>query len=64
MAAGLLTPAIRQKLIEYKEKYGVDFMLAIANAPDDDEAARIAVIEKQIQAGEPQRIPKELKGFY
>lgn len=64
MAAGIFTPAIDRKLKEYKAKYGTDFMLEIANVPEDDEAARIAAIDKQIRAGVPQRKPDELQGFY
>ncbi len=64
MAAGIMTPAIERKLKEYKAKYGTDFMLEIAEAPANDETARIAAIDRQIKAGVAQRVPEELSGFY
>lgn len=63
MAAGLMTPAIEQKLKEYRKKYGRDFVLEAA-APEENEAARIAAIEKQIAAGVPQKIPREPRPLY
>ena len=64
MAGGIITPAIERKLREYKAKYGVDFMLELAEAPANDEAARITAIDRQILAGVPQQVPKKLDGFY
>ena len=55
MTAGLMTPAIEIKLKEYKKKFKRDFVLEI-EAPEDDEAARIAAIEKYLESGKPQVI--------
>ena len=64
MAAGIMTPAINRKLKEYRDEFGTDFMLEIAEAPATDELARIREIEKHIKSGVPQRIPEEVDGFY
>jgi len=56
MAASREYPVVNRKLKEYRKKYGQDFLLEMA-APEDDEAAQLSAIQKQIDAGIPQKLP-------